>query len=778
MKFLPPRQFFIVALPLLSLALGGSTELWEQALITALVGIFILVAPPQQSLGWVANLLFFLLLALSLTAFLPASWTSFPAWRQHLVEDLHVPLPSTRTPQPWLTLQSCCLLFVGLVWTYYLFSQKWDSTQRMSAIRFLVLGIALLSVVAVTAYAKGFHVPGWNQELNRGWFPNRNQTADVLAVCGILNYALIFDRLRKKNLWGYFWMVTLLPICAALVISYSRAGIILFFIGIGIWHLWPSSHHKSSRHALKWASLSIALGFILLTFFFLFGGDTLARFQGHSDSQMSVEGDYRIAIQQDALQFSLQAPWFGIGLGNFAPLFASARHASIDQNRTIHPESDWLWAACELGWLGPLLLLAGVVWWLFRCFPIQVKPGETMRKALIVAVVVFLLHGFVDVSGHRIGSSWVALLLASMALNPPVVTIPVLRWGSLLFRGLALLLLVIAGWWFASVQGIRVPSTTAEVARLEGKIKAASLANQVESMEELTNAALRIAPLDWIFYFQRGYAEVYQRNKLTPAINDFQIARALEPNWSWLCFDEGVIWVSVNQPDLCMDAWQEAIRRNPSKEVELYGEMIGRSLDNPLVYDYLKQYAIKHTDCLLIFLGYTNTATAKSTIAEVLASDPNLQSLDARQREGFFKIWWSVGDQADFLQRLLIHKDWQTVAWPYLAMDQARQKNFQAAWEMVNQSSQPPPLPKLATNRPVTELETDFYREPSDLGMGIMLALAQIKAGQTDNAIATLRTLEKLPNRPKYIYYLEAQKWAEKQEWELAWEAWWNFYNS
>lgn len=783
MNSLLPRQWAIIALTILALALGGTTEFWAQAVFAALAGVIILFAPPHHLLGRLPNILVLLFFALALTAFLPADWVTIPAWRQYLVQGLQIPLPFTRTPQPWLTLQSCSLLFVILVWAYYVLTQKWDGEQRLAALQLIVLGVAILAALAVVTFNVGWRMPGWNQQLNRGWFPNRNQTSDVLALCGIVNYGLIFDRLRKGRLRGLFWLITLAPICAALVVCYSRAGILMFFAGIGLWHLWPSQHRKASRHRVKWTALGMALGFILLTLFFLFGGDTLERFQNRSNAQTPslMESDYRIFIQKDALYLSFQQPWLGMGLGNFEALFAPARHFSADQNRAIHPESDWLWVTCEMGWFAPLILLIAIGWWFLRCLPFEPKQGESLRRAATVAVVMFLMHGLVDVSGHRVGSVGMAILLVSLSMTPPDIT-PFQRWGGLFFRGLAGVVMAISGWWFASLHGLSVPPTTAKLVHLEGLSKSAAVSGQIGSLEKLANESLQIAPLSWPCYFQRARAEAFQRDKLSRAIADFQVARTLEPHWARLCFDEGVVWLSVNQPDLCLDAWKEAMRRNPEDSRHLYREMmdltLSPSLLNPLVCEYLREFALEHKDCLSLSLGYSSPEDTKKTIAELLASDPDLQSLNPEYRADLFRMWWSKGYQADLIQELLGHEDWQTTGWPYLAQSYAQQKDFKRAWDTVDHFSKAPNMPLTPTDRPLADLERDFYGHPDNVATGVMLLLAQIKQGQADDAFITLHALEKLPKPPKYIFYLEARLWAEKLEWEKAWNAWWNFYSA
>ena len=69
----------------------------------------------------------------------------------------------------------------------------------------------------------------------------------------MINYALIFDRLRKKKKSLYLWLATLVALDAALIVSYSRAGILMFFAGIVLWHLWPAAG-KGARRPSGWPS--------------------------------------------------------------------------------------------------------------------------------------------------------------------------------------------------------------------------------------------------------------------------------------------------------------------------------------------------------------------------------------------------------------------------------------------------------------------------------------------------------------------------------------------
>ena len=63
---------------LLALVLGGSTEIWAQAVILLVSAILIAWAPPRVYLGLVPTSVGLLFLVLGGTAFLPAGWA---AWR-------------------------------------------------------------------------------------------------------------------------------------------------------------------------------------------------------------------------------------------------------------------------------------------------------------------------------------------------------------------------------------------------------------------------------------------------------------------------------------------------------------------------------------------------------------------------------------------------------------------------------------------------------------------------------------------------------------------------
>lgn len=767
------RSAAIAGITLLALALGGSTELWAQAVIALLVAVQILLYPPRVALGILPTGLLLVFMGLALAAFLPAEWGLLPEWRRHLAMDLHAPLGDLRTPQPWLTLQACGLLLIGLVWTYYLFAQEWSPAERSQTLRLFAAGVILLGAFAVVAYRTGYRVPGWTQEENRGWFPNRNQTADVLALAGIITYVVGFKRLEKKEWSGILWFAGLAVLGGALVVSYSRSGVLMIFCGIGFWHLGSLFR----PHGGKKMALGAAAILLLLSLFLLFGGTTLERFLDVAEPVNVSESDYRVLIQVDALRVSMHAPVLGVGLGNFEPIFTSMRVDSADQNRTLHPESDWLWMAVEMGWLAPLLAAAGVSWWLRQCLPVVLKSGEALRLAAMMATLMFVAHSFVDVSGHRLGSFLVGILMAALSLSP-FRRITSRRWISPLFRGLALIVGLVGTWWLASFYSDQVPSTTmtlppttATLERLRGRVDLAASQGKLASMGEAASAALDLAPLDWTFYFRRASAEAFRNGAATQASDDFACARYLEPNWIDLCLNEGEVWLAADAPDPCLDAWREALRRAGTDGTATYATMLSLSQNNSVVHAGLADFADQNIDYLITFLNYATPDEEEVALKKLLARDPTLHLLGSDQQRKLFTAWYLHGNQDELAHGLLTNVDWQVSGWRFLADYMAQKQDFELATMTALRHLAPPTLPPSPSEQPLSVMESHFDNHPDDMAEGLMLCQAQIEAGRLDETLHTISVLEKNPDCPGYIFYFEAQVYVKKKQWDSAWEA-------
>jgi hypothetical protein len=754
--------------------MGGATQLWAQGVLLLAVAVAFIWYAPRRSLGRYWNLIFIGLAAVALPEFLPARCFVPPGWRQVLTGQFALRLPLTLSAQPWLSAQACLLYFAGLGWAYYLLAHSWTISDRQKAVRFYGLGITALAAVCLAAYLGHFKVPFWpavgNSPINFGFFPNRNQTANVLALGAVMMTAVTYETFeRRQSKRGVFWLAAILITCLALVIDYSRAGVVLFFGGAAAWVAWTIPTSRSKRIS----TLCLAGVVLMLAAFLLYGGDTLKRFQPEPSDNALNWSDFRFSIQEDAVALAAQSPVLGQGLGNFEFLFPIYREKSAAQNRALHPESDWLWVAAELGWPAAILLLVGVAYWLPQCFPFERKTDRRLRSAAAVCGVAFALHGLADVSGHRAGAIWPALFFASLALHPKR-RLKENAWVSPVFRCLGVLLALAGLWWLVSSFSValdKVAPTSSTVARLRSQSDQSLAARDYPRVIATTTEALAITPLDWRLYFQRAVANAVSHSSTPKARSDFALARYLVPQWAESCFVEGEMWLALGDPDSGLDAWKEALRRAGDESPHLYDRMLA---DRPLNYSVregLEDMARGNPEYWLVFLRYASPLECDLQIGGMLADDPALLSLTPEQRRSLFATWYERGNRPLLISNLLAYPAWLSQGWMWVAQDYVQQKLYRDAYELAMRYTPRPPMPHITSDAPINELERNFFFHSDEFQYGIDLFLAQQKLGRTADALATLQALDKIPGRPSYILYLEAEIYAEQKQWEQAWDA-------
>src|SRR6202035_5363151 len=139
----------VALLPVLACFLGGATQKWEEGLVITVLALYLLMRPPRFSLGAVTNLVLLTLFILAAIAFLPARWFFQPEWRATLVNDFGIQLPSTLTPQPWITLSYLVSFIAGLSWLYIVATQDLELHEVRFQLRLFTGGIALLAAIGI-----------------------------------------------------------------------------------------------------------------------------------------------------------------------------------------------------------------------------------------------------------------------------------------------------------------------------------------------------------------------------------------------------------------------------------------------------------------------------------------------------------------------------------------------------------------------------------------------------------------------------------------------------
>lgn len=759
-----------VAVPLIAVFLGGATAKWAEGIALILVALLVLAKPPRFSLGPIADTAAVVLLISACIAFLPARWFFEPAWRAALVNDFNVTLATTLSPQPWATFECLISVLGGLTWLYYIAGLQTEPRDMRAQLRLFAGGVIALALLFIALRAMHIAPRFWHNERNFGPFPNRNQTADFLALGGVVLLACASDDIRNRSYRAIVWIGGVIVVTAAIVINYSRAGILLFVAGSAVWLGLMALRKGSAARFAVGISVLLALLAVLL----LFGGETLERFHLRGAGS-GMSQDFRWLIFKDAFDLIRASPWCGVGLGNFEPVFAIFRTASAGDTRAHHPESDWLWLWSELGWVAFAAAVVGAIVLIWRVFPRRDVRNFRLHLAGAVASLLFAAHGLFDVSAHRVGTAMSAVFLFGVALPRPQRVAS--RVMPLLARLVAVAVLVGAATW--SVSTLRkqpVPgSLGAEMLRDQ-----AVLANRSRSFADaaaLATRALGWTPLDWQLYFVRGVAEANQR-RIEIALGDFRRARYLEPNAYEVPLEEGKLWAAI-APRLAVNAWREALRRAGADRAEAYAQMLRHAEKaNPDLLAPLEQLSRAHRELVFIYLSRLHGDEFNLAIAHLLARDPDLGTLNSDQRTQLIALWTERGDLEKLSALVEQHPDWLPAASTGLAKYKADHGDFHGAVDLAMRFGRRPTLPQISTRNDVADLQKTVAADPGNYAAGYALYRYFREQHRVDDALEVIRHFTALPRPPSYFYFLEAECWSDRGDWQRAWNAYQKFENA
>ena len=774
----PFPEAFFAFLPVFACFLGGATAKWGEGIIVAILGLYLVLRPPRYSLGPAINLILLAFLLWAAVSFLPAAWFYKPAWRAAFVDDFGMSLPTTLSPQPWITFTCWFSLLAGLLWLYVVSSEDLGLREARTALRLFTAGIAILAAISVLFWLRHAALPFWHNARGFGPFPNRNQTGDLFGLTAVMILACGQDDIRKGRKRWIAWTAALGLIIAAIILNYSRAGIGILVVGSALW-LGIFSLRQRSPSKL---ALAVSFALLLATVLLVFGGSTVERFHLRSAGAGSISTDFRWQIFSDVFQLLRDSPWAGIGLGNFESVFATFRAASLNEERAIHPESDWLWLLAELGWVAVVLIVVGFAFVVRKVFPLQEGTNQRYRLATLIGAILFGLHGLVDVSGHRVGTIFAAIFLLGMSLHRPLSCRPI-GWMSILFRFGGLVLLVVGISWVVSARGHKLLPGSVGVTSAR---HLAVLGNQDHDFKQalfVANTGLQWGPLDWQLYFSRAIAEASLK-QTEDAVSDFRRARFLEPSSFELPLAEGTAWLSVNQPQLAATAWQEALRRaNTSRRPGVYARMLSSaSLRSPELRRILGERGVSRHDLALPYIAQLMGADFNQAITQILKNDPDLSSYTEPEKLALFDLWSERGYGEVLSRAVQQNPNWLPYAWFGIAKYDASKNDFRGAYELTRKYGEPAAMPRL--NSPekaesdLVRLESQFRASPDNYAIGYELYRAQKQAGRIDDALNTVRHFSDRRNSPTYFHYLEAELWAEKQNYDRAWNAWLKFHTA
>jgi tetratricopeptide (TPR) repeat protein len=778
--------WIFAGLPLLVVLLGAGREAWSRGLAGVLLGAVMIFFPARRRLPRVALAGLLGAVAAPLLAFLPAGFHGTMPWREALVKDWGLELGSFVTPQPWVTLEAWILFAVSMLWMGWGLSRGFSQAQRRVMLRVLALGGILLCWLSLMDYLKLMPVPWWPRRAEWGAgfgpFANRNHISSLAAITCVFCAASAYDANRRKERGWFIYAAGFLVPCAAIFANSSRAGLLLLFLGMTLW----LGFSAMRRGFFKKMAVTASLVMMIAAALFLSRGGVTERFNANQGAEF-VSSGARIDFYRDSLQITGSVPWMGLGLGNFDTIFAIATGTHdpvIKQDpryHAMHPESDLVWLLFEggLSTVAPSLLL--LYWLAFSTGPWfnrkskgrSHRQDRRTRNTAAIALLLAMVHGLMDVPNHGLGYFAVIALLAGIAVRPRSLPKPAglpERAGSLLI-GAGILAAGIA-WLSVSFGQPLLPGTSA-AQMLRTHALQLSRSGSASDAIPMLDQAIQMRPLDFQLYFERAETRLLLHGNHDAALQDFTRARYLEPHFAYMCYQEGVDWLS-HRPDYAVLGWREFLKRAPQAAPGQYG-YYRAMVNHAQPFADLRQQVWKLADKLDLKIEYLGSVSTREDfdlcLKDILARQPDLASLDAVQRMNLFEMWLRLGDVEALMAAIESNKTWERDGgWKLLAEHYAKKSDFRRACEIANIY-----LPSLIRTTPGTStdvqaLERAFLFNPLDSRLGIDLFQAYKSRNEFDAAI---RTLEKVKNTiypPAYLHQEMAAIFMAKEDFRRAWE--------
>ena len=765
----------ILLVTIFPLFLGNDLERWVQGIVLTGMGLTFVLYPPtntqKRGIGWLCLALF----GAGLTSFLPASWFATPPWRTEVTTDLGIHLPGTLSPQPWISLDYIILLGAGILWIYYLTARTWKREEGVFAIRALGVCVFVFTIASLLGFLILWAPPSWQGQNNFGPIANRNQMAIILCLGSLILLACAeYDYNGQHKKRALVWASGFPLIFWSLVINGSRAGILLFFAGLGIW-IAVSGFRSRSVGAQAGIVGSILL--LAAATFFLFGGRTLDRFELQGDSIASqIQNEARYQLFSDTIDLIANAPAFGIGFGNFAPVFALNR--SLDRNepaaRVAQPDNDWLWIASEMGLIGLCISIAIIVLLVMRAYPFRSRRCRdrgvvSLRIIATICVAIFCLDGLVNIPGHRLSVVLLGLLLLSLALHTNRRKHSS-RFLKLVFPVYGIALIAVGSIWFtATVKKYPLPGRLG-IELLEEQSLEAHLAEEYDSALELINRVIKLQPLRYRHYYKRATIAADLGLPLEQVQEDFRIARRLEPTHPVLPLGEVEFWLQT-RPVNAIVPLKDAMVRAPKMASTYYRRFAMRASVDPLFEKALSELAFEDPENQLTFLFLSENEEKISQIDRILEKDPSLAEWQEEQQRELFRIWYRAGNRDHFEKMVSSQEDWKDAAWPSLFIHYGSKGDYAAALDLAEAHFLPPTLPRFSETLPIGSLRSAFLSNATDISLGIRLYALETKLGNTESAISALLKVSEDPACPDYVFFVLSKSQRKSDDLQSAWES-------
>ena len=745
--------------------LGGGHHVPALAAALILPGAALWARPPETGPGRLADIGCAALLAWMALAFLPPFLDPAPGWREAATAQFGIGLPPTLSVRPRISFEAFALAVAGFAWFYAALGWPVNRTGRKRIFLAIAVMTGVFAAAVIAGNLLGWRYPGAEDATAFSFFPNRNQTANFLALGGVASFAFAMEGLRSRSLAHLAGLAATGLCLFALVLGVSRAGVLLYFLGILLWFA------LRVRHSAASVSMKLGLPLLLLVFSLFMASQqrTVERAAEFVATPETWGGEFRALLYRDAAGMIGDAPLAGAGIGNFAAVFPQYRDLARNHQRVVHPESDVFWLAAEAGlpavaFLG--VFLGGCAWHWRKAG--KERSAGAYHAMAAACVAVFLLHALVDVPGHRPGTVYFAALFGALLFRRGGgrAPLPPRAWRVL---GVGLVVLGTA-WGLGHFAGWPVHSSTANGA-LDGRAETAIGERDYRRARSVLDDRIAARPLDWRGYFRRAQVALAAEGDMASAAADFRRARFVEPTLGVVTYREGFAWMP-HDPARTAAAWRETLFREMENEATLFAVMLREARGNPELIERLGELSRLRPRYRVTFLLEQRGDSLMRALRTELERNPDLSHFPREERSRIVRQWVRHGDLASAETFLENHGSGLARPWWLWSQLRRNQARFEEAVELIRDALPEADIPETdAGGRTVPQLQRGFGFSPGDVVLGTALLAKLLERGDEARALEVAEALAESSDPPAYALYWKAELHYRTRDYIESWRA-------
>ncbi len=775
-KRIPIQDWMIFAFLAIALVLlAGVGNIWGASLFVFGAGTWLLISPPRKTPHPWLNWACIGLLCWTLIQLIPGLAPSVE-WRMAIADAGLTSNSSRPAISPVEQLYAFLWIFIAISWLYIgvNFRQLFDRSERFRSLAAFVGAIAILSAACFLMQSAGHKYPLAADSHVFTFLPNRNHMALLAAMGGVAAFALGYDTMLRKP-WQGLLFFSACAICLMAVLSLtSRAAILLFGFGLGVWLL-ASFQRSSFGERFK---IVLPMGFLLLAVLFAVGQITTPRLIVAFGDPLAVrEAEGRIAIYSDSWQMFSSVWMTGTGWNGFEPVFSHHRVESLSPMAIAHPESDWLWLWMESGVPGLIFVLAGIatltslVLWGSRRI-------ERYRRIAAICLLMALLHGFVDVPLHNAAVFLFVVWLLGIALpeieqNTLVraLFIPRFIWrgigGGLVLFGAIMCYgtMTYRPWLPDTVESLSLKMLTSP-----------DSVGSINDIDQWLDAASTRFPFIWPVHTNQARRSLAEGNVASARVA-FSRARNARKDAGVVTFTEARIWAPLSTAD-ALDAYRETfLERDMHDRIARFQAVVNNGRQNPALYAGLGRISRNDLQLRQIFLFAWNDAVVQRELRHELVHYPRLERWPTDQHAAML---WRVGETLGWrvlAEHLSKDHEWQARFIPLYAYALEVSTGWKSAGGLLVQHVTPAEFPHYGLGEPASRLELAYRRNPNDLASALAFLRTLVESNNWERVVEVCAHFQPPAgvNYPPSMHYWRARSLYELNRGSEA-ERYWRAY--